>query len=232
MINPDICVLTETSNLVDLGDEYFVSETDEYHDYPNEQWATIYSKYPIIKEIQTFDNHRATCALIEAPFGTIIVYATIIPYHNSGVNDGGQYAYAPRTYEVWEMHKEVIVHLGNDWLKISTEYPNIPLCIAGDFNQTRDNQKSGYGTIDGRDLLTTALEKSGLICITDEDFGDKNKLQPNPRTGKIRRNIDHICLSEIWFNNLEGKYIGAWDHFTVGGVFMTDHNGVYFDFSL
>jgi len=231
-INPDICILTETSNLVDLGNSYCASKTDEYEDFPNEQWATIWSKYPITEEIQTFDSCKATCALIQAPFGKIIVYATIIPYHNSGVRDGGQYLYAPRTYKAWEMHKEDIQHQGQDWLRISAEYPDIPLCIAGDFNQTRDEQKRGYGTIDGRNLLTVALNNSNLVCITDEDFAGHGKLQPNPKTGVTRRNIDHICLSINWFNSLNNKYIGAWDHFTEEGVFMTDHNGVYFDFAI
>lgn len=57
-INPDILILTETSDLVDLSPRYFVSQTESYVDLPNEQWAAIWSKWPIEKEIRTFDSKR------------------------------------------------------------------------------------------------------------------------------------------------------------------------------
>jgi hypothetical protein len=42
-------------------------------------------------------------------------------------------------------------------LRISAKHPEIPLCVAGDFNQTRDSQKGGYGTIDARSLWTSHI---------------------------------------------------------------------------
>lgn len=231
-INPDICILTETSSLVHLGEEYFISQTKEFADSPGEQWSAIWSKWPITKEIQTFDPRRATCALIASPFGDIIIYATIIPYHNAGVIEGGKYSYAPKKYSVWQMHKEDIILQGDDWLRISADHPGIPLCVAGDFNQTRDGKKGGYGTNETRDLLTKTLEICHLSCVTNEDFGENGKLNPDPRKGTTRRNIDHICISKNWDVDLNNLFVGAWDNFTEDGTYMTDHNGVYLEFSM
>lgn len=231
-INPDLLILTETSDIVDLRQNYFVSQTESYADLPNEQWAAIWSKWPIEKEITTFDSKRATCALINAPFGKIIVYATIIPYHNAGVLDGGKYEYAPQKYKAWQMHKENIILQSADWLQTSGEYPGIPLIVAGDFNQTRDGKKGGYGTIDSRNLLTKALEICNLCCVTDEDFSENGKLKPDPKKGYTRRNIDHICISNFLHERFSNISIGAWDHFTDDGTYMTDHNGVYIDFTI
>ncbi|VAX15058.1 hypothetical protein MNBD_NITROSPINAE04-243 [hydrothermal vent metagenome] len=81
-----------------------------------------------------------------------------------------------------------------------------------------------------RDLLTEKLDACNLTCVTDEDFGGNGKLNPDPKKGSTRRNIDHICISKHWKENLKDKTVGAWDHFTDDGEYMTDHNGVYFDF--
>lgn len=231
-INPDICILTETSRLANLGSEYYVAQCDEYNDMPNEQWAAIWSKWPIEKTIKTFDTHRATCCLIGAPFGPIIVYATIIPYHNAGVIDYGKYSYAEKRYAPWQMHKEDLVLQGADWLKISRDYQGVPLCVAGDFNQTRDGLRGGYGTDEARGLLAQILDICELSCITEEGFGGNGKLSSDPKKGYPRRNVDHICISRNWERSLDKIEIGAWDHFTDKGKYMTDHNGVYFDFTV
>lgn len=231
-INPDIIVLTESSGIVDLGPEYHVAHSEEYEDLPLDQWAAIYSKWPINKQIKTSDEHGTTCSLIGAPFGELIVYATIIPYHNAGVCDGGKYAYAPRKYKPWEMHKENIISQGADWKRIAAEYPGVLLVVAGDFNQTRDKQKWGYGTKDVRDMLTRTLEHCNLTCLTEEDLAANGKLKTDPKKGYPRRNIDHICLTTEWVEQLNYLYVGAWDHFTEQGKYMSDHNGVFMDFNM
>jgi hypothetical protein len=230
-IAPDICILTETSKLVNLGKKYTVIHSQEYPDIPNEHWAAIWSKWPIKKQIPTFDSHRTTCALIGAPFGEIIVYATIIPYHNAGVLDGGKYSYAPGKYKAWQMHKENTILQSADWLKISADFQGVPLVVAGDFNQTRDSLKGGYGTKATRELMTMALEICNLSCVTTEDFAESGKLSKDPKKGTVRRNIDHICISTDWKEKLKID-IGAWDHFTGDGKYMSDHNGVYLEFTM
>ncbi|RUM39395.1 MAG: hypothetical protein DSY57_01275, partial [Desulfobulbus sp.] len=139
---------------------------------------------------------------------------------------------ASKAYKAWQMHKENIMLQSADWLKILADNPAIPLCVAGDFNQTRDGNKGGYGTTDCRNLLTQALEICNLCCVSEEDFGKNGKLHKDPKKGYPRRNIDHICLSKSLLDNLEYIFIGAWDQFTENGQYMSDHNGVFVDFTL
>jgi len=225
-LNADVIVLTETSNVIQLNNYKYISKTKEYDVYPNEQSAVIYSKWEIEKEIISTQSEVA--ALIRAPFGKIIVYATIISYHMSGVNDNGKFY--KRNYKAWERHKEEIELSNKDWKYINSLYPDIPLLILGDFNQTRDGYKRGYGTEECRQLLSDKLFDNQLTCITEEDFSLTNKLSPDPKKNTTRRNIDHICVSNKWLENLDSYYIGAWDHFNEDGYYISDHNGVYMDF--
>jgi exonuclease III len=75
-IAPDILVLTETCEDVDLrvkGYQFTLAATKNCH---GKHYATIWSKFPIKKEYSTFDPETAVCAEIETPIGSIIVYGT------------------------------------------------------------------------------------------------------------------------------------------------------------
>lgn len=226
-INADIFILTETSNAINLKPFYKAVKSIPFDRNPNEQWVTIWSKWEIKKEIETFDNKRTTCALIKAPIGDLIIYGTIIPYHMAGVS-GKRYEFSG--YKAWELHEEDIIRQSNDWKKIQSENNNIPFFVIGDFNQTRDNLPKGYGTISGRDLLTKKLKETELTCLTGIDFSKTKQLSIDIKKGKVRRNIDHICVSTNWLNSLENYEIGAWDNFDKNGNYMSDHNGVYLEF--
>ena len=52
------------------------------------------------------------------------------------------------------------------------------------------------------------------------------KLSVDPKKGLARANIDHICISAGYFQNIE---VGAWDHFSEDGAYMSDHNAVFVD---
>lgn len=226
-INAEILALTETSELIDLSSDYFSIKSQEFPHYQDAPWITIWSRWPITESITTFNPYRTACCLIDSPFGQLIVYGTIIPYHMAGVSGN---RYPEKGKKVWQMHLEDILAQTEDWKKIMSNYPGIPLVIAGDFNQTRDNIPMGYGTGQARKLLTQKLLDNGLVCITESDFGFSGYLTPDPKKQKIRRNIDHICISRS--PSLEMDYqVGAWDHFTDDGFFMSDHNGVYVDLS-
>lgn len=229
-VNSDIIILTETSNLIDLGTEYFAVKTQPAVTCPNEQWATIWTKWPVIRELPTYDDTRAICALIRTPFGDLIVYGTILPYHMAGVNAGGKYL--EQDCSPWELHEKSIVGLGDDLKKLKLDYPDSPLCIAGDFNQTRDNLRGGYGNNRLKLLLGEILHKNHLNCLTEENFSENGKLNPDPKTGKTRRNIDHICISSAWKSLMQNLGVNAWDHFNELGFRMSDHNGVLFDFEI
>jgi hypothetical protein len=227
-LNPSIIILTETSNLINLGPEYFAVKTKPAVTCPNEQWATIWTKWPVKRELATYDATRAVCALIKAPFGELIVYGTIFPYHMAGVKNGGKYQ--EQGYAAWELHEKSLTSFGKDLKKLISGYPDVPLSVAGDFNQARDNGKGGYGTKRVRLLLSEKLSENNIDCLTEENFSETGKLKPNPKTGKPRRNIDHICFSAWWHSKLSSIEVDAWDHFTDQGVRMSDHNGVLIDF--
>lgn len=225
-LNTDIIVLTETSHAVNLSAYFPYSiSTLSYDRTPDEQWVTIWSKWEIVEEIKTFDSYRTVCAKIKSPFGEIIIYGTIIPYHMAGVKG---VRYGNLDYKAWEYHEKDLYRQSADWEKLSKN--ECPLFVIGDFNQCRSNNR-GYGTMKVRSILTDLLEKNDLTCVTEIDFSDKF-LTEDPKKGKIRSNIDHICISNTLINKFENYNVGAWNHFLVDGKYMSDHNGVYVELDI
>ena len=224
-INADIIVLTETSKSVDLREFYpFQISTKSYERTPDEQWVTIWSKWEILKQIETFDNFRTVSGTIKSPFGDIIVFGTIIPYHQAGVSG---IRYGNLNYKIWEYHEKDLYSQSENWKKL-IETEKLPLFVIGDFNQTRFNNQ-GYGTTRVREILTNLLNEIDLVCVTEIDFSEKY-LTEDPIKKKIRNNIDHICVSKNLLKEMNKMEVGAWNNFTENGEFMSDHNGVYIEF--
>ena len=185
-----------------------------------ESYTTIWSRFGIKRSIRTYDVETAVCAEIDTPLGLMLVYGTILTYHgDKGPNNNSK---------PWVEHDKAIVWHGDDWSQIQDRFPNTPLIVAGDFNQTRDGSRS-YCSPNGIDLLNEQLLRNNLTCLTDENPGDKSLLTVSPWSGTgVRHNIDHICVTEGYF---EGPHFGAWDHFT-GNQKLSDHNGVFVDLAL
>lgn len=224
-LDSDIIVLTETSDALVLGDYYPYSiSTKPFDRTPNEQWVTIWSKYPFIETFPTIDSHRTVCGSIASPVGNLIIYGTIIPYHMAGVS--GE-RYGNLGYKAWEYHEKDLINQGNDWKRIIQQHPTTPFFVVGDFNQTRNNLP-GYGTDRVRQILTEILDNLQLRCATAIDFS-KEFLHPDPKTGKTRNNIDHICVTTSLLEQLKGYKVGAWNHFEENSHRMSDHNGVYLE---
>lgn len=222
----DIIVLTETSNAVELSSTYPYSiSTKSYDRTPDEQWVTIWSKWKIIEQLETIDNKRTVCGIVETPFGKIILYGTIIPYHMAGVSG---VRYGNLNYKAWEYHEKDLYNQSQNWSKLIADHEDLPLIVAGDFNQARFNGV-GYGTKKVRGILTQILEELEMSCVTEIDFS-QNYLTEDPKKGKTRNNIDHICVSNSLINKLEDYNVGAWNHFTEDGKYMSDHNGIYLEF--
>lgn len=79
-------------------------------------------------------------------------------------------------------------------------------------------------------MLSDELDKNNLVCVSGIDFSSTGQLSPDPKKGTVRRNIDHICISKDFIEKMGDYKIGAWDHFTDDGKYMSDHNGVYLEF--
>ena len=122
--NADIIVLTETSSEIDLNNNYNCVATVELpsnHDgivyKANENRTTIWTKYEVINQTETFDNYTSICAQIKTEFGNLNIYATII-----GVFGGKG-----------ERFKNDLKQHLDDFKKFNINEIN---CIIGDLNTT------------------------------------------------------------------------------------------------
>lgn len=210
-IDADVWVLTETNAAIDLQGDYepIASSACEHHE-AGENLSTIWSRWKVLRSLATFDPNYAVCAEIDSPFGAMIVYGTVITY----ANDKGISGTAKR----WEEHRRSIQHHHEDWLRIQKQYPNHLMCIAGDFNQSRDHS-GWYEEKQSVQMLSAALGKLSLVCMTEENF--------RTTIGLSRSTVDHICLSE---SLVPYKVkVGAWERTTPENEKMSDHSGVFVD---
>lgn len=217
LIATDIIILTETCDEVDLtlhGYSALCTSRNCYQKY----CSVIWSKFPILNAIPTYDPETAACAVVDTPLGKFLIYGTIITYFgDKGPNKNSPYWY--------EHHKAIRDH-GNDWERICSSH-ELPLIVAGDFNQPRDGSKYNRSK-NGQNILMLdeELKRNRLTCLTSEDFELTGKLDIDPIKGYVRSNIDHICMTDDALSVLN---VGAWNHFTENNIFMSDHNGVYVD---
>lgn len=213
-VKPDILVLTETCQEVDLtkhGFTCFPCLTNNYGKF----YSAIHigPRISLSKKLRTYDETTAVCVQVATPVGEMIVYGTIITYHG----DKGPNNNSP----AWAEHYKAIGDHGNDWARLIHDGGgNLPFFVAGDFNQTRDGSSKTYGTKLGRNLLSEELSRNNLTCLTTENF----KLRIDPIKGLARNNVDHICMTRNAFQIVN---VGAWDHFNDPGQYLSDHNGVY-----
>lgn len=150
-IDADILVLTETDCC--LEPEYpYVFRSAPLHAVMPELYAStenrvaIYSKYPLVRQFDTFDEHTAVCVELETEYGRLIVYGTII-----GVFGNRHPSFLP------DLTKQM-----SDVERLSKLNDNI--CFCGDFNLSfADNY---YFTAEGRKRVLRQCEESGLSILT------------------------------------------------------------------
>ncbi len=117
-LDADILILTETNRFIDLGSRYYSFHSSNISNQmykEAELRSSIYSKYPSLAKIKTFNEETSICEVLDTPIGEIAVYATIIGiYGNRHPN--------------FKTDLELQVQ---DFKIIGREYPMI---LAGDFN--------------------------------------------------------------------------------------------------
>jgi len=152
--NAEIVILTETNSIIKLGKEYsFVATESLINGYDGIQYktgenrTTIWTKYKIGIQQETYDSFTSVCAQIETPNGLLNVYGTII-----GVFGG-----------IGERFKSDLENQILDFENLSTESS---ICIVGDFNVTFSGRV--YPSHDARNKLNLVFEKLELINLTSE----------------------------------------------------------------
>ena len=209
-IDADVWILTETHEVIDLSASHHGASTDPSprKPRPGEACAAIWSRWPILRRIETADPTEAVCVEVAHPDGPFLVYGSIIPWDGCKGPDGG----SPR----WEEHYRAIEWHARDWLRLRREFPDHSLITGGDYNQNRDGVR-WYGTPRGREMLSAALSNAGLKCVTEEDFVKAGKL-------KHRHTVDHLCMDEALAARVVG--VDAWERTSVDGLSMSDHSGI------
>lgn len=130
-IDADLWVLTETHSAIAL-DGYACLATPSQLGYhaKGESFATIWSRWPIRQAVPTIDPYFAVCAEVDSPAGPMLVFGTIITY----ASDPGRNGNSRR----WEEHRKSVVSHASDWRRLREQFQTHLVCVAGDFNQSRD----------------------------------------------------------------------------------------------
>ncbi len=169
--------------------------------------AAIWSRWPIELIEDPVPHRRGTVAgLVHAPFGTVLVYAAVIPWANDPNLDDG------RPARKWEAHLAGIERLGAEWRCLRHRFPNVPMVVAGDLNQDRDGS-GWYGTKAAREQLGVALAQAGLTCLTEMDVVADGLLETDHL-------VDHICATD------DLSQIGdvrCWEKIDDLGQLLSDH---------
>jgi hypothetical protein len=211
-IDADIWVLTETNSAIDLSDRGYkaiASPPIENYHKKGENLATIWTRLPIARQIETFDSTAAVCGEVESPFGPILVYGTVIPYADDKGEDGNS--------KRWEEHRKSLLLHHQDWLRIRREYLDRLFCIAGDINLSLDGS-GWYENARSIEILNNALEDLEMVCVTKDNY-QKTK-------GLSRSTIDHIFLPKSLSDR---AMVEVWEGTDPRGEKMSDHNGILVD---
>lgn len=155
-LQADIFVLTETDAHIALNAPYcFHTPTPPevrlppyetpLHYRPTEHRVSIFTKFPCVRQHETFDPYTALCVELQTPEGNLLVYGTIM-----GVFGNRRPSYL---YEVAKQSEDIqrLSGLG-------------ALCVCGDFNCSFSD--SYYYTKAGRTALQDVFAKTQIELLT------------------------------------------------------------------
>ena len=180
---------------------------------PDERWTAIWSRWPITALDEPAPHRRGTVAAwVDTPIGPVIVYGCVIAWGNEPSFDDGRPARA------WEVHTVEVERQRAEWLRIRRRYPDVPMIVAGDFNQGRSGSRWSYGTNAARQAVTDGLGAAGRRCLTEENLEASGVLS--------RSHVEHICAS------LDLEPVGpmlVWDRVDDQGKHLSDHPTIAID---
>lgn len=215
-VDADIWVLTETHLTHAPSGEHRFSAFSPPHPERrpvHERWTAIWSRWPLTVVEDPPPHRRGTvAAVVEAPEGAVLIYGTVIAWANEPQHDDGTPA------RQWEVHLAEIERQGREWIRLREAYPDVPLIVAGDFNQDRDGS-GWYGTKATRAALTSALVESGLECLTEMDAVATGLLA-------AQHLVDHICVPA---GMAQSASVLAWETVDRSGQRLSDHPTIAVD---
>ncbi|MGJ8649505.1 MAG: endonuclease/exonuclease/phosphatase family protein [Opitutaceae bacterium] len=212
-VDADIWILTESNRQVVPAPGYH-SQHSGQPDRPSgdgEVWCSIWSRYEL-EDLNTYvsDPARCTAARLQHPtMGGILVYGLILPWHtdnwqNRPNKDGVAFTEALKLYQ-------------NDWRRLTAEFPDDLLIVAGDFNQNVTNEHY-YGSALRRERLQQAMDADGLRILTSYESDPISRDSPDYAC------IDHICVSKR--QNLKLIETTRWPDEPKPDRKLSDHFGV------
>lgn len=209
-VDADIWILTETRPDYKPSNAHLhsaCSPSDPERLTGEECWTAIWSKWPL-DEIKDPASHKrgSVAAIVETPYGKLIVYGTVLAWHAERINDKGE------EVRNWQVHMDEVRRQGSEWVQIREKYPDLPMVVAGDFNQSRDGSR-WYGTKAVREELSKKLDLANLRLVTEDDAVKKRWL-------KDQHLVDHIGLSSDV--SLVGDPLCR-ERINEDGVRMSDH---------
>lgn len=200
--SPDVVVLTEArlGHLADLGGHEAASQQPVGDRFAaDERKIVIWSREPWrdVDSIGDADlpHGRFVAGTTSTPLGDVRVIGVCIPWHMCDVNVGS------RDRSPWEQHLR--------WLELFEPLiadPELPVVIAGDFNQRVPGRKGGRRDI--AELLARVFTSYPIVTAGVPD-------------GLNRQGIDHIAVDQ----RLEAALVRGWAH-DDGGTRMSDHDAV------
>lgn len=147
-INADILILTESNEIINFADKYNYFHSSKLIDTyykDGERRVSIYSKFSLIRKIETFRNDTSICVQFKTPLGDLAVYGTVIGIHGNRRKS---------------FNEDLDLQL-EDFDKIA-ESNNF--CISGDLNISfSDNY---YYTNEGRQKLNSSFNELNLLNLT------------------------------------------------------------------
>lgn len=201
----DIWILTETRDVISLGDGWHSFSSYPIPDYHKlgETLVTVWSRWAI----RPVSASRFTaCAEIIIPtLDPLLVYGTVIPWDK---DEGFSRQHKP---DRWVEHRRQVKVQTSEWEVLSKSYPDHLMCIAGDFNQHRGLSGS-YKDIDSVEKVTDSMRLCGLRCITEKNDDFLYLSKPL---------VDHICLSESLASSAK---VTVYPYDAKGSSKLSDHH--------
>lgn len=209
--NADILVLTETDTEFKPDGYTKVAETKysnrEGHT-ESERWVMIWLRNGIYsgdsKPLETFDDERTACVDVVVHGVRLLIYGTVLPWHGDP-----RLKLDPR----FTFQRSLRLQAG-EWCLLQRE-TNLPLIVAGDFNQDLW-EKHYYGSAENKQFLKSTLKYCDLVWDWNNEFDPVIVA-----TDCHQASIDHICVSKQFHIN----YKDCWPRTDESGKQLTDHFG-------